>query len=491
MSFTQRLLATLCFLLMASGLQAQSNSHILQVSHCDCGEAACGCEPEPGCGLEPVWVENASDPGCGIEADCGVEPGCGFPPACGTESSGEVWLATEPSCGIGDCSGCTSCGGGLFDGGGLFGGRAGGCDLGDPFAVLGECNGFKMGGWVQFGYHNRNLSLFNSRKHELQLHQGWLFAEQEFDASQGFGWGGRVDYLFGTDGPDTQAFGINNSHWDNSWDHGADYGHALPQAYLETGYGKLTAKIGHFYTVIGYEVVSAPDNFFYSHAYTMYNSEPFTHTGAMLNYDYSTHVDVFGGYVMGWDSGFEDNGDAVLAGSSVNLSDSITVTSTMIAGRFADNSNGDERGFMSSTVVNVSLSDQLSYVLQADVLDTEDVAGLTVRETKGINQYLMYSFGECLSVGSRFEWWNVAADSQGFYGNAPAGLASTASGDFDVYGLTLGANIKPHANLLFRPEIRWDWVDGSQSDLATADIQILEGNEDRQTTFGLDAIVLF
>ena len=55
--------------------------------------------------------------------------------------------------------------------------------------------------------------------------------------------------------------------------------------YFEAGYGDLTVKIGHFYTIIGWEVVTAPDNFFYSHAYTMYNSEPFTHTGVLATYN--------------------------------------------------------------------------------------------------------------------------------------------------------------------------------------------------------------
>ena len=46
----------------------------------------------------------------------------------------------------------------------------------------------------------------------------------------------------------------------------------------------LNVKAGHFYTPIGYESVPAPDNFFYTHAYTMQYGEPFTHTGLLGNY---------------------------------------------------------------------------------------------------------------------------------------------------------------------------------------------------------------
>ena len=49
--------------------------------------------------------------------------------------------------------------------------------------------------------------------------------------------------------------------------------------------GDLSIKAGHFFTLIGYEVVGATGNFFYSHAFTMNNSEPFTHTGVLGTYD--------------------------------------------------------------------------------------------------------------------------------------------------------------------------------------------------------------
>jgi hypothetical protein len=341
------------------------------------------------------------------------------------------------------------------------------------------------------------LPLFNSRKNDFQLHQAWVYAEKEIDTSNGFDIGGRIDYLYGTDGPDTQAFGIANNHWDNQWDNGTDYGHALPQVYGEAGYGDLSVKFGHFYTLIGYEVVAAPDNFFYSHAYTMYNSEPFTHTGAVITYNMTEEIDIFGGYVFGWDSGFEDNGDAVLAGGSVQLTDDINVTSTLVAGRFNDSNagrdlgngitGGVENGFMQSNVANVQLTEDVSYIFQTDILDTEDANGVAVRKTFGVNQYLIKQMSDCFGVGARFEWWNVDAASSGFASN----LVPPSQGDFDIFAMTLGMNVRPHANLIFRPEIRWDWVDGNRNDLAVAGIDILEDNAKRQTTFGIDTIISF
>ena len=62
------------------------------------------------------------------------------------------------------------------------------------------------------------------------------------------------------------------------------YGWAMPQAYGEVGYGDWSVKVGHFFTPVGYEVVPATGNFFYSHSLTLFNSEPFTHTGVLGTY---------------------------------------------------------------------------------------------------------------------------------------------------------------------------------------------------------------
>ena len=87
--------------------------------------------------------------------------------------------------------------------------------------------------------------------------------------------------MYGVDGYDTQSFGNNPGRWDflNDFDHGI-YAFAIPQAYAELANGDFSVKLGHFFTIVGYEVVPAPGNFFFSHSFTMYNSEPFMHTGA-------------------------------------------------------------------------------------------------------------------------------------------------------------------------------------------------------------------
>ena len=344
------------------------------------------------------------------------------------------------------------------------------CCLGDPYTLFGECCGYSAGGWIQLGSHTSANSIFNTRPDELQLHQAWLYAEKAIDTRCGFDIGGRIDYIYGTDGPNTQAFGTDRRGWDNRWDNGNDYGHALPQVYFEAGYGDLSVKMGHFYTIIGYEVVGATGNFFYSHAYTFNNSEPFTHTGVLATYDLNCNVDVWAGYSLGWDSGFSDNGDAFLGGVSLSLTDDLSLIYATTAGRFGEaRFNGVEQGYMHSIVADYQVNDCLQYVFQNDVLSTEDAAGNNVRDTVGINQYLIRTINDCWAIGGRMEWWNVQN-----------GAAVT---DSDVYALTLGVNYRPHANVVVRPEIRWDWDDDS--------VAGLEDGDDSQTTFGMDTIITF
>lgn len=399
----------------------------IRLVSCDCGEPVCGCEPV-------CDTDACCDSSCDSACD-----GCGS------------------GLGLGDCLSCLDC-----------------CDccLGDPYTLFGEHCGWSAGGWIQLGYHNKNLPAFNNYKDNLQLQQAWLYAEKAIDASCGFDIGGRIDYLYGTDGPNTQAFGTDPRGWDNDWDNGGAYGHAIPQAYLEAGYGDFSVIAGHFFTIIGYEVVPATGNFFYSHAYTMNFSEPFTHTGVLAKYAPSDDITVWGGYSFGWDSGFDDNGDAWLGGVSLGLTDSLTVTYASVAGRFVEpwGTGINERGYMQSIVADYALTDKTNYIFQTDWLDTEDQFGDELRSTYGINQYLLHSINDCVGVGARFEWWAAAAEG---------------SPRQHIYDLTLGVNYRPHANLIFRPEIRWDWVDDAQS------VFLPDNDDNNQTTFGVDAILTF
>ena len=69
-------------------------------------------------------------------------------------------------------------------------------------------------------------------------------------------------------------------------------------------------------------------------------------------------IEIFGGWVLGWDSGFEDNGDAYLGGSSINLTNDITLSNAFVILDEAQNTTRQQMkmfltrmGFGSKTVI--------------------------------------------------------------------------------------------------------------------------------------------
>jgi len=392
--------------------------------------------------------------GCGVGGSCSTEP-------MGCQQCDEVFatagqsltdqLAAMSCCDGSSCCAPTSC-----------------CDaIEGCSAAEDEGCGITFGGWVQMGFHDNNtpngangVGSFNSHPDRFNLHQGWLYAEKVADGSDGLDWGFRADVMYGVDGADTQSFGNTPGRWDfqNGFDHG-QYAWALPQLYAEVASGDWSLKLGHFYTLVGYEVVTAPDNFFYSHALTMFNSEPFTHTGALVTYSATDDTSIYGGWTAGWDTGFDQfqGGSSFLGGFGTALADDITFTYIATAGEFGWRGNG----YSHSLVFDFTLTDKLNYILQSDLVRTNDAdanpATVDADDDVGINQYLIYQVDEMIGVGTRVEWWKNEGASQ--------------------YAATWGVNVKPMDNFIIRPEVRHDWR--------------VAGQNDTETTFGVDAILTF
>ena len=76
----------------------------------------------------------------------------------------------------------------------------------------------------------------------------------------------------------------------------------------------------------------------------------------------------------------------------------------------------------------------------------------------------------------RFEWFN---DRDGSRGIGPAG---------NYYNCTAGINWRPHANLVFRPELRVDWFGGRA---AAGNLPFDNGQRDEQLSGGFDVIFTF
>lgn len=226
-------------------------------------------------------------------------------------------------------------------------------------------------------------------------------------------------------------------------------------------------KAGHFYTLIGYEVAGAPANFFYSHAITMYNSEPFTHSGVLASYAANDDTTDYGGWTGGWDTGFDQFGDGsnFLGGVSTSVTDDVALAYMTTLGDFG--ARGSD-GFMQSAILDVALAERWNYVAQSDVLHVRS----TGEDTSGLNQQLFYDVTDDLAIGTRFEWWKNDAST----GYAPHGGTAPATGSVSHFSLTAGANYLIAPNIMLRPESRYDWSDGA---------------DDNQGTFGFDLVATF
>ena len=378
------------------------------------------------------------------------EVGCDAPAAgaCGPK---------DGACGnnSGGCNAGSGC-----NGDGLLGGLSCGQDQWKLF------DGATLNGWMQLGYVSRPTGLFTNAAENgrLNVNQLWFALDKTATSDCGeWGWGYHFDAVYGADGDNTQSFGNNAGIYDRDpgFNHGSVYEWALPQLYVEATNGDTTIKAGHFYTIVGYEVVQATGNQFFSHAYTMNNSEPFTHTGILLSQKISEDVTVHGGWTLGWDTGFDqrNGGNNFLGGVGVQASEATNVTLTTTIGDFGLIGDG---GFQTSLVVKHAVNDRLDYVFQSDSLRVQAI------DTFGVNQYLIYQINDCVNAATRVEWWKADGNS--------------------VYAMTYGVNVKPHANVTIRPEFRYDWTPAGISPNFPA-----LGQFPRQSaaTFSIDAIFTF
>jgi Putative beta-barrel porin-2, OmpL-like. bbp2 len=407
--------------------------------------------------------------------------------------------------------------------------------VGDPNeSSFMKSNSIKIGGWANAGItynatdpgDNFNGPVtFGDRSAEFQLNQLNLFAQRAV-ATEGDSWdvGGRFDIMFGTDSIFTQAYGVpafdvntgnalNRGSWDLNFlgsGNNRFYDLAIPQAYLESyvpvGNG-LNVKIGHFYTPIGYETVPAPDNFFYTHAYTMQYGEPFTHTGILGNYAVDSNWSVMGGSATGgWDGGWDKQlGNwAGIAGATWASDDK--GTSANISGTYGGTSEHSSQPWgLYSIVLKHNITPATHLVLQHDHGYANGVllGGVaTDAEWYGINTHLYYDVKDNVSVGVRGEWFR---DQNGFRVCSPGRIAaatngagnSYAAGDKpnysncnagSYYAVTAGVNWKPMKWLNIRPNVRYDWVD---TNAATGKLPFDGGNQKDQFLFSTDMTINF
>lgn len=384
-----------------------------------------------------------------------------------------------------DPADCSTCGNGT-DACGRLHGDCCGCD--------GNQGRLRVEGWLDAGFMlnaDSPSSGFNGPYNQIDrdegaFNQGYLIIERQLDPGPQWSIGGRVDVLYGSDFFLAQSIGMEKNPDGSSRWNGDYYGLAFPQAYGEIGNDRLSLKIGHFYTIVGYEGVPAVNNFFYSKSLSYMFAGPFVQWGGLATWKATDGMTIEAGLVNGWDA-LDRVGDraSLLARVALGSDEDPVWTSFSII-------TGDERNHLSaastdrtrlSLIVGANLTCRLQYVIQPwyGYQNSFFATGQSA-EWYGIDQYLYYDLTSTLRLGGRIEWFR---DDDG----ARLGLSRPPNpnkGPYvgSMYSLSLGVNWTPRTNLILRPEVRWDWFDG-------AGLPFDDGNADDQFLVGMDAIWRF
>jgi hypothetical protein len=408
--------------------------------------------------------------GDGGDSDCGKSDG-----ACLGESLGE----TE-CCGFGDACCPTEA---------------------DSFChYLPQVGRLQFYGWLDAGFAGNTsspASRFNGpynavdRSNELMFNQGYLVSEIGLPCDGSCGLGARVDLLYGEDVLLAQSRGWEaNPDGTRRWNSSEYYGLAIPQLYAEVGTKDLSLKVGHFYSVVGYEGVMAPYNFFYTKSYSYQFAGPFQHWGAQVDWQATESLQMTLGLVNGWDSldRLQDSANVIASVKYKNPCRDWWTSFAVVSGDEHDNLSGlATTEFTNRTryswLVDLPITCRLEYVFH-HWLGFQETGALGGDDAYwyGIDQYLYYTINDCWKAGARFEWFR---DEDG----TRVGLNRVSNlnnppfiGNF--WSLSAGVNWTPTSNLIVRPELRWDSFDG-------AGLPYADGNKDNQLLLAADVIWRF
>jgi len=381
------------------------------------------------------------------------------------------------------------------------------CD--QPFKLFDSCclqrNRIMVGGWIQQGItlnaqdpvdrFNGPVAT-NDRDDDYQMNQLWLYALRPIDTGGcGVDVGGRIDALYGSD----FRFGINNGLEDRINNINQEYGVVIPQAYLEVGVNNLSIKLGHFAGILDYEAVPAVANPFYSHSMCYGYTVPQLVTGALGTYQLDREWSVSAGFHRGWMM-FEDiNNDLdFMGGVKWESCDKRSSLAYAVSVGPQDPAGAQDR-FVYSLVLKHQFTKKFQYVLVHNLGIENDAVGRPQQgvrqdaEWYGINQYFLYTINPCWSAGLRFEWLrdDDGARIFGVPNVMPPVRTWPGQPGFagNFYELTAGLNWRPRPNLLFRPEVRWDWYDGTRN--VGGELPFDDGTRDDQFTFAVDMVLTY
>lgn len=364
-----------------------------------------------------------------------------------------------------------------------------------------QCDhGVNFRGWIDGGYVWNNwapTSKFNGpynavdRSNEPMLNQLYFIAEKELPCC-GAGMGARLDTLYGEDFFLAESIGLEkradgSARWNNEY-----YGLAFPQAYVNFGNQDLSLQVGHFYSIVGYEGLMSPDNFFYSKSYSYQFAGPFTHWGGQVNWNMTDALSIQVGLHNGWDALDRVEDSVGFIGKAKYEFDNGAWTSFAITtGDEYNNAAGlaIPAGYTNrtrySSILSLPLTCQMDYVVHGWAGFQQQGSPNGGRaDWYGIDQYLYYTINDCWRTGMRFEWFRDEDGTRVGLNRPSNPNKPPLPGNY--FSLAYGVNWSPTSNIMVRPEMRMDWYNGTSATLPYND-----GLKDKQFMLGVDAVLKF
>lgn len=426
-----------------------------------------------------------------------------------------------------------------------------------PSTAMDLGNGISMSGHVEAGTtintdspaNNTNFGqTFNDRDNTFRMNQAMLNIERDLDPKNaGWQWGFKFTGMYGTDARVTHFYGEFDrvTHSPYQW----DIVELDAQAHVPWIGGGTDVKLGQYPTPIGYEVIDATGNPFYSHSMIFFYGIPYKHTGLLT----TTHVNETLDLWLGLDTGVNDSigsmgqlnnefPKALLGFGLNNLMDgNLTILALAHIGPEASayaqfaNAAGQPLGGPTcsaaggpvcgalfvpgannkvlqiyDTIITYKISDSLTSTTELNYIKSD----ILEASGGGVATYLSYALNDQWTLNGRaeaFEDQNGAFVTEGTesldYVNGPRGLlpvgayfANIGSGRAafnDLLGeITLGATYKPAVsdkfNVMIRPEVRFDSLIGGTSGIKPYDVNSMGvGTKTSQITLAADLIVGF
>ncbi len=286
-------------------------------------------------------------------------------------------------------------------------------------------------------------TLFNTPQSDWQLNQLYLNIGKEVDSRRGLDFGGRVDFMYGTDAVYVQSVGLERNGDRSLWNSG-EYYTAIPQVFVEFGYKNFNVKFGKFLSPMDEETILSTDRFFYSLSETALEL-PQTFTGVVGAWEINKRLTVLGGWVSGEDETFGGKRSSAFLGDVFyRWTKHISVGySAFVRMNSRDRIDGDT--FVQSFSVNYSSA---KWDTKFEWISRNPKSGTEGRlDSYGLRQELIYKVDPHWSVGSRIEWMRRHTKS---------GLG------YDRYTITFGVNWKPTPHITIRPEIKYENCDGNK-----------------------------